>query len=237
MQKFSIDEAIQYGWNTMKENIGFFIVILIIVAVVQMVPSFIVESIKTTMPVLTLVISFLSMLVNMVMGIGLIRIVLKLHDTRNADVGDLFACGPSVFFKYLAGSFFYILIIIGVVVMLVVPEFVAIYKGGKEHIVLVGLLAALAVVAGAVILTWLMLMLQFYGYLIVDQNLGPMAALTKSAAITRGAKGQLLLLWLILGLINLAGVLACFVGLFATIPLTTMATVFVYRKLLSGGSL
>ena len=236
-QKFSIDEAIQYGWNTMKENIGFFIIVLIIVTVVQLVPSFVAEAVKTKMPVWSLIITLLSTLVNLVMGIGMIRIVLHLHDTQSAELRDLFSCGPALFFKYLLSSLLYGLIIAGMIFLLLIPELLVIFLGGKDRVILVGSLAALAIIAGGILLSWLMLKFQFYGYLIIDRNLGVTEALVKSSQITRGAKGQLLLLGLLLGLINIAGFLACFVGLFATVPLTMMAMVFVYRKLLAGENL
>lgn len=40
-QRFSKGEAIRFGWNTMKSNIGFFIVLLIVAYLIVGVPSFI----------------------------------------------------------------------------------------------------------------------------------------------------------------------------------------------------
>lgn len=75
--------------------------------------------------------------------------------------------------------------------------------------------------------------LQFYSYFIVDKNAGPIEALKKSWAITRGVKWDLFLFGLLLGLITLAGLLALVVGLFVAIPVGLLANTYVYRKLLA----
>ena len=72
---------------------------------------------------------------------------------------------------------------------------------------------------------------QFFGYLIVDQKLGPIEALKRSATITKGSLWQLFSLWNVIALINLLGVLCLLVGLFATLPVSMIAMAYVYRKL------
>ncbi|MEK7502148.1 MAG: hypothetical protein AAB609_01320 [Patescibacteria group bacterium] len=74
---------------------------------------------------------------------------------------------------------------------------------------------------------------QFYSFLIVDKNIGIMDSLKKSSAMTEGIKMNLFLFAFLLVVINIAGALALIIGLFVTIPTTIMATVYVYRKLLS----
>ena len=58
-----------------------------------------------------------------------------------------------------------------------------------------------------------------------------MESLKASGELTYESKFDLFLLWIVLGLINMAGALCFLVGLFVTIPLTLMATVFIYRGL------
>lgn len=66
------------------------------------------------------------------------------------------------------------------------------------------------------------LRLQFWPWIMVDQDLGPMASLKESWRITHGATLNLLLFNFLLGLVSL---------LVITMPVTQLATVFVYRKL------
>ena len=72
----------------------------------------------------------------------------------------------------------------------------------------------------------------FFSYFIIDEDLGPMEALKRSAAITEGAKWDLFLFGLLLAGINLLGALCLLVGLIATIPATMLAFAFAYRRLL-----
>ena len=108
-----------------------------------------------------------------------------------------------LFFKYVGGSILYALIVLGGLILLIVPGFI-----------------------------WAM-KYQFYGYFIMDRELGPIEALKQSAAITGGAKGNLFLFALVLAGINMLGALALVIGLFATIPTSIVAVGFVYRRLLA----
>lgn len=108
-----------------------------------------------------------------------------------------------LFFKYLIGSILYGLIILGGMILLIIPGIIWAIK------------------------------FMFFGYLIVDMGLDPIDALKRSSAITTGAKWDLFLLGLLLGVINLLGALCLLFGLFATIPTTMIAMAFVYRKLLT----
>jgi len=99
-------------------------------------------------------------------------------------------------------------------------------------LVLLGVLAGfiLLIVPGII----LAIMWQFFGYVIVeDPTKGPVEAMRRSAEITRGRRWQLFGLGLLLILINLAGVLACGVGVVFTYGITAIALAYTY-KVLSG---
>lgn len=115
---------------------------------------------------------------------------------------------------------------------------------GEGHLVVryivASILYALVVIAGFVLLVvpgviWSIKYGQ-YKFLIVDQKLGPVEALKESARITTGFKWELLLLYLLFALINIAGALVLFVGLLVSIPVTFVAMLWVYRRLLSAHS-
>lgn len=75
--------------------------------------------------------------------------------------------------------------------------------------------------------------LQFSEYLIVDKNLTAIDSIKKSWEMTKGVKWNLFLLGLLLGLINILGILALLVGTLITVPLTLIANTYVYKKLYS----
>lgn len=73
--------------------------------------------------------------------------------------------------------------------------------------------------------------LQFATYLVIDKNMGISDALKKSWDMTRGKTINLFQFGILLFLVNLVGFLALIVGLLITIPLSMVATAYVYRKL------
>ncbi|MGA2968043.1 MAG: hypothetical protein ABSD69_02645 [Candidatus Levyibacteriota bacterium] len=101
---------------------------------------------------------------------------------------------------------------------------------------LVALLSGLIVLGGFILLIipgiFFAFRLKFAAYLVIDKNLGPVEALKKSWKITRGNVWNLFFLGILLFLINILGFICLIVGLFITIPLSMLATTFVYRKLL-----
>ncbi len=101
--------------------------------------------------------------------------------------------------KQLLAELLYILIIMGGLVLFIVPAFI-----------------------------W-MVKYQFISYLIVDKDMGPVEALRASAEITEGIKWRLFIFDMLVLLINMAGAMLFFVGVFFTIPTTTMAMSMVYR--------
>lgn len=101
----------------------------------------------------------------------------------------------------------------------------------KGFIVVIGFL--LFIVPGIIF----SIKLQFYEYYIVDKKMDAVDSLKASWEITKGVKWNLFLLGILLGLINILGLLCLIVGLLITVPLTMVANAWVYRKLLSQSSL
>ncbi len=107
-----------------------------------------------------------------------------------------------LFFSFLCGSILYGLIILGGVVLLVIPAFI-----------------------------W-GIQFQFFSYFIVDQQAGPVEALKRSSQLTRGVKFELFIFNMMVLGINLLGMFTLGVGMLITVPVTMLATAYVYRKLL-----
>ncbi|MDI6752010.1 MAG: DUF975 family protein [bacterium] len=205
-QKFSKGEAIHFGWETMKTNLGFFIGLLIVAGLINSIPAIITGLLEKDAPILSIIISIASLVLSMVIEMGLIRIAIRFCDNEKSEFSYLFSCF-SLFFKYLFGLILYVLIVLGGMILLIIP---GIIWGIK---------------------------FQFFSYFIIDKGLGPIEALKRSSAITKGAKWDLFLFGLLVILINLLGLLCLFIGLFAALPTTMVAAAFVYRKLQSSAEI
>lgn len=202
MEKFSKAKAIAFGWEAMKKNFWFFFGLLIVAGLIQIVPNSLSDFYKKKIPMLSAAFGLVSFIASNIVAIGLIKISLKLHDNTGKPKLGELFAFWGKFFKYLFSSLLYGLLILVGLILLIVPG------------IIVGIRC------------------QFFGYLIIDKNMGPVAALKKSFAMTRGNGWNLFLFGLLLTGISLLGALALLVGLFAALPTTIMAGVFVYRFLI-----
>lgn len=73
--------------------------------------------------------------------------------------------------------------------------------------------------------------------LVVDQKIGATDAISRSWAAMKGNLLSFFVLGLVLGIINLGGLLACGVGLLVTASLSQIAIALVYKDLFLGGNL
>jgi uncharacterized membrane protein len=72
---------------------------------------------------------------------------------------------------------------------------------------------------------------QFAMTLVVDKKMGFNEALKTSGRITKGHKGWLFGLTILIGLMQLATIFTLFIGLIATVPLAYIIYIVVYRYL------
>ena len=202
-KRFSNQEAIKFGWETLKENLGFFLIGGAIILVVSLIPSIVKDVYKRTnsdtVKIIINTISFLFQIIAILLELGLIKISLKLIDKEKVSIYDLFSQYP-LFFKYLGGIIVYTLITLVGLILFIIP---GIIWGIK---------------------------FRFFAYFMIE-GFGLMESFEKSSEITKGSKGDLFVFSLVLVLITLAGILVLFIGILISIPIVALATAFVYRKL------
>jgi uncharacterized membrane protein len=199
-EKFSIKEALGYGWATFKSNVPFFLGLMVVMSLISFVPDFTADKVFGANSLPHTLAKILLRIVGLILGMITTKISLDIVDHGQADLsrlGDL----AGIFVPYLIGKILYGVIVLVGLVLLIVPGLIASY------------------------------MFLYVGYLIIDRKIGAIEALKESRAITDGVKWDLFLFSLLVGLINIVGVLCLLVGLFVTIPVTLMASAYVYRKL------
>lgn len=103
------------------------------------------------------------------------------------------------------------------------------------HYLIAEVISGLLVIIGFIIFIVpgiiLSLKFQFTNFFIVDQGLGPIAAMKKSWMVTKGVKLKLLIFDLTLILLNLIGLLVFGFGLLVSYPMTLVAQVILLNKL------
>ncbi|HEY3246669.1 MAG TPA: hypothetical protein VGK88_00075 [bacterium] len=194
-----IGEAVRYGWEKVKERLGFWIVLELIVVLINGVPSWLGTVLQRNNALaLATVVNLIGAVISIIVAIGVFVIAFKIYDGQQPTYADLFS-RRNLFWRYLGGVLLYGSIVTVGFVLFIIPGFI------------------------------FLLTYQFVPYLIVDRGLGATEALRISGRITAGAKWGLLGFAIVLFLINLLGVIALGVGLAITVPLTWMAGVYMYR--------
>ena len=79
-QKFKMGEAVRFGWDTMKENIGFFIALLIIAFLIKTVPGAIAQYAGAEFPIIYYILLLTGWLLGFIVDMGLIKISLQFCD-------------------------------------------------------------------------------------------------------------------------------------------------------------
>lgn len=205
MQKFLKKEAIKYGWEMMKKHFLFLVGLILLSFVVSSTFNFVAAYLERTSGVSAFLFTIAGVVVNILIGMGILYITLQLHDDKKPSYKEIFEPAP-LFLNYIFSSILYGLIVLVGLLLFIVPGII----WGIKY--------------------------SFYRYLIIDQKLGPIEALKKSGEITMGSKWNLFLFGILLGLINVVGVITFGIGLLVTIPISMMAAVYVYRKLLTPSS-
>lgn len=203
---FKKKEAIEFGWKTFKSNWKILVAIFAVIGFVQWLPSNIRTGSDAEFTAQTAIALLLGIVLQSLTTIGTIVISLRLVDHKKPEVADLFK------------HYRYILPYLLVAVMFLPFTVVASYIG---PFVLLFLPFAI----------YFAIRLQFYAYFIIDKNMGPIESLKASWVITKGMTMNLFLFGLLLAAVVILGFVALIVGLLVALPVVSIATAYVYRRL------
>jgi hypothetical protein len=211
--KFSIKEALKYGWDTFKANIPFFIGFMVVIGLITIVPDYIAEKVLEPKSVGLLVTKIVLRVIGLILGMVSTRIALDLHDSGQPDLSRLGEIIPQIP-SYIVLKIVYGLVVFVGLILLVIPGIIFAY------------------------------MFLYVGIMLIDKNIGLLEgwnpfrwitiiidAFGESRILTDGYKMDLFLFTLAVMLVNIAGIVCLFVGIFVTIPVTLMASIYVYRRL------
>lgn len=199
--KFGKVEATKYGWDIFCKNIPLLLLVTGTLFLINYGPSVVPGVEQNQNGIFSPIVTVIFWILGIIVSMGLIKISLMLHDSKKPIYKDLFLYDPEYFWRYVATTFLAGFIIIGGLILLIIP----------------GIIFAVR--------------LKFAGYLVIDKKMNPFEAIKESWKITKGSAWNILLFELLVLLLNIAGILALVAGLLVTIPLTTLASVYVYKKL------
>jgi hypothetical protein len=120
MPRFSWQEAVGVGWRVAKGNVGFFVLVFVLAALIGGIPSVLQTATKESAPLLAALFGLAGAAVGQVLSIGITKISLKFADGQKPELADLWQ-HYRLFFPYLFTTIVYTLIVLAGLVLLIVP--------------------------------------------------------------------------------------------------------------------
>jgi uncharacterized membrane protein len=204
-ERFSINSAILFGWESMKKHFLFLVLVVVFDLLIILLPdivSKITENIELSLSnvIFYFVFNLILWIISAVVSMGFLHITVLLSEGLDANFSDLFEKANRII-NFVVSSILYAIIVTVGFILLIIPGII------------------------------FMARFQFYQYAVLEKNIGPIQALKASWRITKDQVTNLILFWIVVLFINVLGALALGIGLFITFPLTMIATAYVYKKL------
>lgn len=238
-QTLNISGAISSGWNTFKNSWTTFYSALGIIFLIGFA-SGLIEPLANMIfgesaiaGVIMLVGAIFFWIVNVIVNIGFLKILLGLVRNQKVAISELWS-NKHLFFKMFSASFitglltFFVFLGIFIVLAIIGGVLVAVSGGDSAVIGSTFLLGFLGFFVSVIIVATRLGQVQ---YIVVDEEIGGMAAIKRSWEITKGNVLSIIGVYFLLILINIAGFLALFVGLLVTVPVSSLAMTAVYSQL------
>lgn len=127
MQKFSIEKALRFGWDTVQKNLVFLVGVILFMVLVSYFPLIIETYAREKVGDYLILIRIVSSFLQVVMSMGLIRISLRFVDNQEAGTSDLFSCFH-LFFRYLFASIIFAVFVLLGLALLIVPGIILALK-------------------------------------------------------------------------------------------------------------
>lgn len=125
-QKFSINNALTFGWDIFKKYFWFLMSLLAVTFVVSFISSTASKGFGK-MSLLAGVISIIAVVLGIIIQMGILKITLKFADKEEPTFDDLFS-QYKLFWRYLGATILYVLIVLGGLILLVVPGIILALK-------------------------------------------------------------------------------------------------------------
>lgn len=203
----SITECLSFGWNTFKSRPWFFIGAFLAISAVDILIRVITSHGKGASGMLVLIDFVASVVFGTALNMGVISFLLKAHDTPMTVAFKDFWPDLERFWKYFVAMILTLVVTAAGFILIIIPGLIA------------------------------MVTLAFTYYEVIEKDLGPIEAMKASARITKGHRWHILGLFIVLILINIAGLIALVVGLLVSMPVTMFAVVHAYRLLSKASAL
>jgi hypothetical protein len=217
------------AWDTVRKNLTVLVGLQVVFYMAFFLMGILMEAVKGSMPMVFYTVSLLNYAAQIIFGVGMIRIALKITEGEEPKLSDILPTFSQAV-RYLIANLFVL-----VAALLVMFILFSLFNMSNPNFYANDLNRYLFWIFAGVPLLVLSLRFQFSTYFIVQTESPAIAALLKSYIITKGYLGKLVLLILLIIAINILGLLALGVGLLISIPVSILMITYMYRDLNAHG--
>ena len=231
--EFSKREIITSSWNIMKPHLSLLILAILFIFGLNLLLSALQEEILGDIKAQSILFTIAAYLFQMGLNLGMLRISLNIINNKEVNFSQLFG-SFDVLIPYILATIVLIAILLiaaspGIILLLVSVsadwDSMSNLEAPDDWSVIIPIIL---IIIPAV---YISVRLQFYNYFLLDEEAGIIESIKRSAEISKGYVGELFLLGAVLSIIILVSIIPLGLGLLISIPLSTMATSYVYLKL------
>ena len=231
--EFSKREIITSSWNIMKPHLSLLILAILFIFGLNLLLSALQEEILGDIKAQSILFPIAAYLFQMGLNLGMLRISLNIINNKEVNFSQLFG-SFDVLIPYILATIVLIAILLiaaspGIILLLVSVsadwDSMSNLEAPDDWSVIIPIILIF------IPSVYISVRLQFYNYFLLDEETGIIESIKRSAEISKGYVGELFLLGAVLSIIILVSIIPLGLGLLISIPLSTMATSYVYLKL------
>jgi uncharacterized membrane protein len=128
-KRFNMGDEIRFAWGIVRENLGFFILLLVVAFFIENLPGIIGGVTKQSFPLVSFMLGIAGWILGMVVQMGVIKVSLKFCDGEKGQLDDLLS-SFSLVLPFLAASILYALIVMAGLILLIIPGIILAIKFG-----------------------------------------------------------------------------------------------------------
>ena len=231
--EFSKREIITSSWNIMKPNLSLLILAILFIFGLNLLLSALQEEMLGDIKAQSILFTIAAYLFQMGLNLGMLRISLNIINNKEVNFSQLFG-SFDVLIPYILATIVLIAILLiaaspGIILLLVSVS--ADWDSMSNLEALDDWSVIIPIILIIIPAVYISVRLQFYNYFLLDEETGIIESIKRSAEISKGYVGELFLLGAVLSIIILLSIIPLGLGLLISIPLSTMATSYVYLKL------
>ena len=231
--EFSKREIITNSWNIMKPHLGLLILAVLFIFGLNLLLSTIQEALLDDITSQSVLFTFAAYLFQMGLHLGMLRITLNIINNKEVNFSQLFGSFDVLIPFVLATIVFISILLIASSpgIMLLLASVSSDWDSMSNLEAIDNWSVIIPIILIIIPSVYISVRLQFYNYFLLDEESGIIESIKRSADISKGYVGELFLLGAVLSIIILISIIPLGLGLIFSIPLSTMATSYVYLKM------